>query len=404
MRVTMNQLNRSMQYVLNNRYSDLCNLQEQLATGKKLRRPSDEPVDVANSLKLNTKIKEYEQFKKNINDGLAFMNVTGTAMESLNVLLQRARELAIQASSDTIGDTERQYINKESEQLLRQMVSLIDTQYKGDYIFSGNQTKIPPLQCINSTCNTVEDYLNFRMAYFDASTAAVGTPVQIFNGFDDTPVSNIIPGTFELRIAGTTYVEGTDYSVDYEAGTFTILSPIPELFINASPGNPAYDINQLNLSFDYLSQGRDIYGSPISSWGSIERTIESSITMQINITADELTKDINTGNSLVNTMIRFGQNLLSNNHLGIEDAIKELDISFNTILAAQSKNGARINRFDTTLDRNEAQHTETTSLFSELVDAEMAETVSEYLLTENVYNAALKASSRLIQPSLVNYL
>ena len=146
MRITMNQLNRSMQYVLNNRYSDLCNLQEQLATGKRLMRPSDDPVDVANALKLETKLREYQQFKKNINDGLAFMNVTGTAMESMNTLLQRARELAIQASSDTIGDTERQYINKETEQLLRQMVALIDTKYKGDYVFSGNQTKIPPLQ------------------------------------------------------------------------------------------------------------------------------------------------------------------------------------------------------------------------------------------------------------------
>ncbi len=402
MRVTMNQLNRSMQYVLNNRYSDLCNLQEQLATGKRLMRPSDEPVDVANALKLETKLKEYEQFKKNISDGLAFMNVTGTAMESMNTLLQRTRELAIQASSDTIGDTERQYINKEVEQLLRQMVALIDTKYKGDYIFSGSQTKIPPLQNLSSVSDTAEDYTNLRMAYFDSSAVAVGSTVQMFNGFDNTPVQNIIPGTFKLQIAGTSYVEGVDYEVDYEAGTLTVLSAA--LLIDVTPGSPAYDASQVKLSFDYLAQGRDIYGSPISSWGSIERTIESSITMQINITADELTNDIASGNNLIGTMIRFGQNLLRSNHAGIESAISEIDIAFNTILAAQSKNGARINRFDTTMVRNESQHTETTALQSELVDAEMAETISRYLLTENIYNAALKASSRLIQPSLVNYL
>lgn len=402
MRVTTNQLNRSMQYVLNNRYSDLCNLQEQLATGKRLMRPSDDPVDVANSLKLETKLKEYEQFKKNINDGLAFMNVSGTAMESLNVLLQRTRELAIQGSTDTIGDTERKYINKEVEQLLGQMVSLIDTKYKGDYVFSGNQTKIPPIETKSSASGTVEDYSHLQMAYFDASAVAVGSTVQIFNGFDDTPVNNIIPGTFELKVAGTTYVEGVDYEVDYEAGTITLNSAA--LLLDVTPGSANYDINQVNLSFNHLAQGRDIYGSPISSWGAVERTIESSITMQINITADELTTDINSGNDLIGVMIRFGQNLLRSDHTGIEASIKEIDTVFNTVLAAQSKNGARINRFDTTLDRNESQHTETTSLQSELVDAEMAETISNYLLTENVYNAALKASSRLIQPSLVNYL
>jgi flagellar hook-associated protein 3 FlgL len=398
----MNQLNRSMQYVLNNRYSDLCNLQEQLSTGKRLLRPSDEPVDVANSLKLGTKLREYEQFKKNINDGLAFMGVTGTAMESLNTLLQRARELAIQASSDTINDTERQHINEESEQLLRQIVALIDTKYKGDYIFSGNQTKIPPLQIISSASDTIEDYTNYRMAYFNSSTVAVGSTVQIYNGFDDTPVRNIIPGTFELQIAGTSFVEGVDYDVDYQAGTLTILSPA--LLLDVTPGTPAYDISQVKLKFDALTQGKDIYGSPISSWGTIERTIEGGITMQINITADELTNDISSGINLIETMIRFGQNLIQNNQAGIESAIGEIDYAFNTILAAQSKNGARINRFETTLQRNESQFIETTALQSELVDADMAETISKYLLTENVYNAALKAASRLIQPSLVNYL
>lgn len=402
MRVTINQLNRSMQHVLNDRYSDLCNLQEQLSTGRRLNRPSDDPVDVANSLKLGTKLTEYEQFKKNINDGLSFMNVTGTAMESMNTLLQRTRELAIQAASDTVGATERQYVNKEVEQLFRQMVSLVDTQYKGDYIFSGNQTKIPPLLLNSSSSGTIEDYSNLRMAYFDGSAAALGTTVQLFNGFDDTPVNNIIPGTFELQIAGTTYVEGVDYEVDYEAGTITLNSPA--LLIDTTPGTANYDINQVKMSFDYLSAGRDIYGSTISTWGSVERTIESEITMQINITADELTTDYNSGDNLIGTMIRLGQNLLRNDHDGIETAIEEIDHVFNTVLAAQSKNGARINRFDTTLDRNESQYNETTDLQSKLVDAEMADTISRYLLTENVYNAALKAGSRLIQPSLASYL
>ena len=93
---------------------------------------------------------------------------------------------------------------------------------------------------------------------------------------------------------------------------------------------------------------------------------------------------------------------LRSDHAGIESAIEEIDYAFNAILAAQSKNGARINRFETTLVRNENQFTETTALQSEL-DAEMAETISKFLLTENIYNAA----SRLHQAdtaSLVNYL
>jgi flagellar hook-associated protein 3 FlgL len=391
-----------MLYVINDRYGDLAELQNQLSTGKRLHRPSDDPIDVANTLKLQTKSKELTQFKKNINDGLSFMGVAETAMESMNTLMQRVRELALQAASDTLNTDERAYINEETSQLFRQCISLVNTQYKGDYIFNGSQTKIPPFLSQNSVSSNTEDYLNLRMAYFDAGAAVVGDTVQIRNAFDNSPITNIIPGSFDLQIAGNHYTENTDYQVDYEAGTITILSPA--LLIDASPGSPAYDINQLKLNFDYLSTGVDIYGQPAANTGSIYREIESSITMQINISADEMMIDSSSGNDLIGTMIRFGQNLLRNNNAGIEAAITEIDTVFNSVLSAQSKNGARINRLETTLSRNENQYSETISLQSQLEDAEMAETISKFMVTENVYNAALKSAAKIIQPSLMNFL
>lgn len=282
------------------------------------------------------------------------------------------------------------------------MVSLIDTKYKGDYVFSGTQTKIPPLDIRSSTADTLADYNNLQMAYFNAGGMPVGSSVQIFNGFDDTPVQNIIPGTFELSVAGVNYVEGTDYQIDYESGSITILNAA--LALDVTPGGTEYEINRVKMNFDFITRGKDIYGNTVSNWGSIQREIESGITMQINITADELTTDTTSGYSLIGTMIRFGQSLLRSNQAGIEAAIGELDYVFSAVLSAQSKNGARMNRFDTTLDRNEDQYTETTSLKSELQDAELAQTISDFLLNQNVYDAALKSASKIIQPSLVNYL
>ena len=402
MRITTKELNRNLLHVINKRYDDLAMLQQQLATGKRLQRPSDDPVDVANDLKLTTKLKEIQQFKKNINDGLAFMGVTGTAMESMNTLVQRVRELSIQGASDTLSAQERVYISKEAEQLFRQIVSLVNTQYKGDYVFSGAQSKIPPLQITSSAANTIEDYSNLRMAYYDAGGLGAGATVQLFNGFDNTPVSNIIPGSFSLSIAGTTYIENTDYQVNYETGTITLLNPA--LAIDATPGSANYNINEVQLQFDYIGRGKDIYGGTISNWGEISREIERGIITPINITADELITDMKSGYDIIGTMIRLGEHLLRNDQPGIETAIDEIDAVFGTILSAQSKNGARINRFETTLDRNENQFTETSSLKSELEDAEMADVISRFMLTQNVYNAALKSASMIIQPSLVNFL
>jgi flagellar hook-associated protein 3 FlgL len=402
MRITIKELDRHMMNVLNNRYSDLANLQEQMSTGKRLQRPSDDPVDVANDLKLTTHAKELQQYKSNINDGLAFMQVTDTAMQSMNTLMQRMRELAVQGSSDTLSATERTFIGKEADQLFRQLVTLVDTQYKGDYVFSGTQTKIAPLIVNNSSANSAMDYTNLKMAYFNAGGMAVGSTVQLNNGFDNSPIKNVIPGSFSLSVAGTDYVENKDYKVDYVNGTITILSPA--LALDVTPGTANYNVNQVSLNFDYLEKGKDIYGSTVSNLGSIQREIETGVSMPVNITSDELTSDVKTGIDMTGTMIRLGQSLIQNDQPGVETAIDEIDVVFKTVLAAQSKNGARINRFETTLDRNGNQSTQTESLQSNLEDAEMADTISKFMLTQTVYNAALNSASKIIQPSLVNFL
>ena len=99
MRITMTELTKQMQSVITARYSDMAKLQQQLATGKRLLLPSDNPVDTANDLKLRSTIAQETQYKTNIQDGLDFMSVTDTAMQSMNTLMQRLRELAVQGAS-----------------------------------------------------------------------------------------------------------------------------------------------------------------------------------------------------------------------------------------------------------------------------------------------------------------
>ncbi|MBN1756939.1 MAG: flagellar hook-associated protein FlgL [Chitinispirillaceae bacterium] len=402
MRITVKELHRNMLGVINTRYGDLADLQEQLATGKRLRRPSDAPLDVSNDLLLITRLKELSQFKDNIEGSIGYMAITETAMESTNTLLQRVRELAIQASSDTLSAKERMYLNKEVEQLTTQLVALVNTKFKGDYVFNGQQTKIPPLIMEESASDTLEDYSNYRMAYFNAGGGAVGDTVQLFEGFSGRQVTDIIPGSFNISVAGVTYAENTDFTIDYEAGTMTILNAA--LLIDVTPGTANYDINQVAMQFDYLTRGRDVYGQAVSNRGVIEREIESGITMQVNIGLDEMTTDPVSGNTLFGTLIRFGQALVQDDQPNISAAIDEIDAVFTTVLGAQGKTGARVNRLQTTLERNESQFSQVTELQSRLEDAEMAETTSQFLLTQNVYNAALQAMAKIIQPSLVNFL
>ena len=402
MRITANQIVRNMQNIINDRYANLADLQEQSATGKRLRKPSDQPQDVANDLKLKTNLAGLSQYNKNIDDGRGFMSTTDTAMSGMNDLLQRMRELAVESSTDTITSTERVYFNSEVEQLSRQLVALINTQFKGDYIFGGTQTKISPLEIKSSRADTTDDYAKLNMAYYNAAGAAVPATVQLFNGFDRSPATNIIPGSFDLKAGTTSYSEGTDYTIDYKNGTITILNPA--LAVDTTPGTANYAPGQFDISFDYLAKGKDVFGATVSNRGTIERQVENGISMPINISADELMNNPAEGSDMLGTVIDLGEDLLKNNRDGISSAIDGIDRIMKTINSAQAKNGARINRFDTTQSRNADQTTNSTDLQSKLEDAEMTSTITNYMNAQNVYDAALKSAAGMIQQSLVNFL
>lgn len=405
MRTTYNAVSRNMQYIIVNRYNDLAKQQEILSTGKRLLRPSDDPVDVANDLKLKTKVTRLSQHKRNIQDGMGYMEVTDTAMASMNTILQRARELAIQGANDTLSDAEREFIAEEVEQLLRQIVSISNTEYKGDFIFGGTNTKIAPFPLYESEASTSTDYINYEMAYFDGTAAM---PVQIMEGNTGNAIENVIPGTFNLSVGGVQMTEGVDYNLNYLTGQIDILNPLAQ--VDTTPtytvpeGNPNYQLGQVAISFQNVSSGRDIYGNIAQTNGQILREIEDGIKAPINITADDVFTDASTGQNMIDAIITLGVRLKQNDNLGIENSIGEIDINFNTLLAAQAKNGARLNRFETTLERNELQFVEATRRQSELEDADLAEEVTKFSVMETVYNAALQSGAKIIQPSLVNFL
>ena len=389
-----------MQRTISDKYSEMVKLQEQMGTGKRLIRPSDAPVDVANDLKLKTTDAAFNQFKKNIDDGIALMNISDTAMSSMNTLMQRLRELGIQAANDTLTGKERGYIQKEVDQLLRQTLTMLNTNYKGDYIFSGSQTKIAPFPVESSRGQTIQNYAQLDMAYYNAG-AGVGT-YQLQDGFDNSAITNILPGSFHLKVAGVEYAEGPDYTVNYVNGAITVVSPV--LAADVTPGTANYAQGAFEISFEYVTKGKDVYGDNVTATGDVLREIENGTAMAVNITGEELTHDNTTGIDMIEGLISFSQNLLQNNRPGIQGSIGTIDKIFQIVLGAQSKNGARVNRFETTLERNEMQTTDNQKLLSELEDVDMADVISKFSIMQNVYSAALKSAATMIQPSLAQYL
>ncbi len=89
----------------------------QLASGSRINKSADDAAGLSISENLKSQIRSTRQASRNANDGISMIQVAEGGLNEISNIATRLRELGIQAASDTVGDTERGFLNKEVEQL-----------------------------------------------------------------------------------------------------------------------------------------------------------------------------------------------------------------------------------------------------------------------------------------------
>ncbi|MEW5819967.1 MAG: flagellar hook-associated protein FlgL [Cyanobacteriota bacterium] len=122
----------------------LSDLQTKLSSGKNINLPSEDPVGLNRLLGIDESLKKDERFVDNINNAKSELNTTDSLLSSTTDIIQRARELTIQASNQTNGPDELSAIREEVQQLLNQVVQIANTKFGNKHIFGGLRTTLPP--------------------------------------------------------------------------------------------------------------------------------------------------------------------------------------------------------------------------------------------------------------------
>ncbi|MCR4419873.1 MAG: flagellar hook-associated protein FlgL [Clostridia bacterium] len=124
-------------------------LQDQMSSGKLVRRPSDNPMALSRIMALRTGLAEQAQHTRNMEDAIGFLDASESALAKFNDTLQRVRELTIYGASGTLSDSDRQALAKEVDQLIDELVQTGNTAYAGQFLFGGQETTVAPLERVN---------------------------------------------------------------------------------------------------------------------------------------------------------------------------------------------------------------------------------------------------------------
>lgn len=111
---------------------------EKLSSGTRITRAADDAAGLAIAEKMRGQIRSIAQDVRNANDGISMIQTAEGAMNEIGNILIRFRELSIQAASDTLGDKERGFIDKEVQQLRQEIDRVsMSTEYNGKKLLSG---------------------------------------------------------------------------------------------------------------------------------------------------------------------------------------------------------------------------------------------------------------------------
>lgn len=145
MRITSNMISRNMLQNLEIAQGNMSDLENEMSTGHRITKPSDDPSGVHNALGIKTNIAMIAQTKSNADAALSYMGTTDSTLGDVTSMLQRARELAVQGASDTNTLDSRKAIAAEVDQIAAQIKTLANTKIGNKYIFGGTATSTEPM-------------------------------------------------------------------------------------------------------------------------------------------------------------------------------------------------------------------------------------------------------------------
>ena len=398
MRISTSQMHFSATNALLDQQSKLSRTQLQVATGRRILTPADDPVASATLLDLKQTRELTARFQLNADAARARLALEESTLGAVSDALVRVRELAVQGNNDTLSDTDRRSLAQEVRQIVDQLLGLANTRdNNGDYLFAGHQGNVRPFAA-NSSGGF--DY------YGDDGTRmiAIGPGREVQDADSGTAVFRAIRngnGTFATADGagntGTGIIDAGTATPAFVPDTYTIT------FTQALPTDPiTYQVDGA-ASGNVIPAGTPyVEGAEISFNGvvvSITGTPADGDTFTVSPAANQ---DLFT--TVQNLAVALEDTDATARHNAINRVLADLDQAEENITNVRTSVGARLNAIDAQVRNNEDQILALDETLSLIGDLDYAEAVSRLNLQLTGLQAAQQAFVRVQNLSLFNFL
>jgi flagellar hook-associated protein 3 FlgL len=372
-------------------------LQQQISTGNRLTKPSDDPAASARVLELDQTVTQALQYQENITLADNRLRLEETTTDGIENVVFRLRELAIQANNASLDSTSRNAIGVEMNERFAEFLSLANTKdANGDFLFAGFQSGTQPFAEATTGAIRHVNYLGdqgqrslqisqTRQITVDNSGSELFLEIPSLTALNET-VANANTGTGNIAPAQV-----------YDASTF-VPSNVTITFTSAT----TYDVT------DSATPANNVVGAVYTDGSAIDvGGVRTSITAApatgdvFTISQGQYKNVFETMQTLVDTINAPTVDQRSANIAGF---LTDIDNFFTRVLEVRTSIGGRLNALDSQKDANEANIVVTQSTLATLRDTDMTAAISQLRLEQTTLEAAQAVFARITSSTLFNFL
>lgn len=389
-------------------------LQDNMASGKRINKLSDDPVGAAQVQDYRTKLSFFDTIRHNVKQNFVWLDRTETELSHMAELLGRTKSLVLQQINETSDPSSRRVTAVELQDMTRALINSGNTKIGKVHLFSGSRTLTPPLETNDavqparvSTENLADD-LKFLVETEPFEQAR-------FEGYSTNE--------YVVRIAESGPMGRAHYVVSDDGGETwseekTLLPEIEVINEEGKPSEQVY-LHLEGATEDKLGeplifpQGLEFRfepNPPVAYVGNDDKreiTTGEGVKHDLNVTAKEVlfkTEDDEESLDIFGLMQTLQRALQNDNTSALRDHLDDLDRAREQVLNHQADVGALSRELQDRLDQIADRELANTEEMSQTEDLDYAEATVDMNSADARYRATLETSSRLIQPSLLNFL
>jgi flagellar hook-associated protein 3 FlgL len=389
--------------------SSLNNTQQQISTGKRVNKPSDDPVAAARILKLDQELARVETYQRNVNLADNRLKQEESALASSVDIVQRIRELTVQAGNGSLSANDRQSISSELKERLGQLANIANTRdASGEYVFSGFQGATPAFSQNAAGSWEYQGDEGQRVLEIDDG---VTVPISDHGKGIFVTIPAAATGTVTTATPGNEYISGvniTDSSALKGISTgrleISVSSLAPDQLTITGPGGaPITDAqgNVLPSTYQFTDgESLEVFGveftvSDVAVGDSFE--IDTSRKQSVFSTIETLIAGLDGIDKSTTEGHAKYDDLVAN-------SLANLDSAQESFILKQTELGGRMNAVESTKSFLEDSSVYTNEIRSELQDVDYAEAISNLSFQSFVLQAAQQSFARVSQLSLFDRL